>query len=51
MARTLPAGLAPLVEGLELDQATVVTLAMIVEIAERERLATPAKVLVSWPTR
>lgn len=47
MARTLPAGLASLVEGLEFDQATVVTLAMIAEIAEREHLATPAKVLAA----
>lgn len=47
MARTLPAGLAPLVEGLELDQATVVTLAMIAEIADREQLATPVKVLAA----
>lgn len=47
MARTLSAGLAPVVERLELDQATVVTLAMIAEIAEQERLATPAKVLAA----
>jgi len=47
MARTLPAGLAALVEGLELDQATVVTLAMIAEIADREHLGTPAKVLAA----
>jgi predicted transcriptional regulator of viral defense system len=46
-ARTLPRGLAPIVEALELDQVSLVTIGLIEEIRLRAGLATPANVLAS----
>ena len=46
-ARTLPRGLAPIVEALELDQVNLVTIGLIQEIRLRAGLATPANVLAS----
>lgn len=46
-ARTLPRGLAPIVEALELDQVTLVTIDLIDEIRLRAGLATPASVLAT----
>ena len=46
-ARTLPQGLAPIVEALELDQVSLVTIGLIQEIRLRAGLATPANVLAS----
>ena len=42
VARTLPRGLAPIVEALELDQVDLVTIGLIEEIRLRAGLATPA---------
>ena len=46
-ARTLPRGLAPIVEALELDQVDLVTVGMIDEIRLRAGLSTPASELAT----
>jgi len=46
-ARTLPRGLAPIVEALELDQVGLVTIGLIEEIRLRAGLATPASELAT----
>lgn len=46
-ARTLPRGLAPIVEALELDEVSLVTIGLIDEIRLRAGLATPANVLAA----
>jgi predicted transcriptional regulator of viral defense system len=46
-ARTLPRGLAPIVEALELDEVSLVTIGLIDEIRLRAGIATPANVLAS----
>lgn len=45
--RTLPAGLASVVEALELDQARLVTTGMLEELRHRAGLATPARLIAS----
>ena len=47
VARTLPRGLAPIVEALEMEQATLVTAGTLDEIRSRAGLATPARILAA----
>lgn len=47
LARTLPAGLAPVVEALELDQPHLVTTAVLDRIRKEAGLATPSNVLAA----
>src|SRR5690242_11112329 len=45
--RTLPSGLASIVEALELDQVGLVTTQMLEDLRRRAGLATPARVIAS----
>ena len=47
MARTLPPGLAPVVEELELERPELVTTAVLAEIVARQNLRTPVRVVAS----